>query len=136
MIQATFRPAQGSPLEAIAAESFAAVMRAAALFHEGVLEALNVPNTGQRKKGRTVYPSPSAPGQPPRKRTGWLQRNVVYQADRAAGTVKVGVTVNARYGAFLEAGTRRVRPRPFLLATLDRMRPQLEAAARGERGRR
>src|SRR5689334_11890578 len=60
-------------------------------------EVLNVPNTGVRRKssrrktpsGRpasyTVYPSPSKPGEPPRKRTGWLARNVKYEVDKQEG---------------------------------------------------
>lgn len=135
MITATLRPGAGSPIAELEGAAFERVLRAAALFHEAVLEALNVPNTGRSARGRTVYPDPSRPGQAPRKRTGWLQRNVVWEADRRAGAVKVGVTANAPYGVWLETGSRRMEKRPFLLATLDRMRPQLEAAARGERGR-
>jgi len=107
------------------------LQRAVVHLHTKLLEALNTPNTGVRIKRRrgkgayTTYPTPSKPGEPPRKRTGWLQRSVVYQIDRAGLSATVGVTANARYGAYLELGTARVAARPWLLATLASVREEM-----------
>lgn len=120
--------------------------RAVVFLWTEIQETLNVPNTGVRKKHRTrktksgrpatytVYPHPSKPGEAPRKRTGWLQRNVLYSIDPDAPSAAVGVQQNARYGAYLEVGTSRVKARPWLLATLERLKDQLAALIGGHRG--
>lgn len=73
----------------------------------------------------TVYPYPSKPGEPPRKRTGWGQRHIVwdYDADKMEG--RVGIAQNAIYMLFLELGTRFIKPRPWLVATLTKLMPEL-----------
>lgn len=77
------------------------------------------------------YHDSSKPGEPPRLRTGFGQRNIAYELDQAKGIGKVGVRTNAQYMAFLDQGTRRVLPRPWLLATAIKFRRQLEALAKG-----
>jgi hypothetical protein len=136
MLKVTYLPAP-DPLGPVRKAALDRLRRAVARLHAALLEALNVPNTGTRVKGpggrrRTVYPSPSKPGEPPRKRTGWLQRNVVYEIDGRKNTARIGVTAGAKYGAFLELGTRRMRARPWLLATLERVRPELAAILGGK----
>lgn len=91
---------------------------------------LNVPNTGVRvrlKSGRRVtrYPDPSKPGEPPRKRTGWLQRNVVYRIDEKNLTSLVGINENAPYGLYLELGTTRMEARPWLFSTAQKCLPRM-----------
>lgn len=69
----------------------------------------------------TIYPYPSQPGEPPRKRTGWGQRHVVWEFvnDPSRGpSGRVGIAKNAMYMLYLELGTRRVKRRPWLVATL------------------
>lgn len=106
--------------------------RATVFLHTQVVQALNVPNTGVRKKSKrrktksgraasyTMYPHPSRPGEPPRKRTGWGQRHVLYSIDRKEGTARIGLATNARYMAWLEVGTARVQARPWLVATVQK----------------
>jgi hypothetical protein len=77
------------------------------------------------RKTATVYPYPSKPGEPPRKRTGWGQNHIVWDVDRAALEGRVGISVNAMYMLFLELGTRRMRPRPWLVATYEKLKSQL-----------
>jgi HK97 gp10 family phage protein len=142
MIEARAKLTQDVAARLLAAH-LRALMRVTALLHAGLLERLNAPNTGvrrRRKKPRrgsyTVYPSPSKPGEPPRKRSGWLQRNVVYQIDKSALSARVGVTANARYGLYQELGTSRMAARPWLASTAREMAPRLaklfaEEVARG-----
>jgi hypothetical protein len=73
---------------------------------------------GRNKTSRTVYPSPSKPGEPPKLRTGFGARNVVMEFDKAAMAGRVGVTANGMYMFYLEVGTRRIARRPWLMATL------------------
>lgn len=72
----------------------------------------------------------SSPGDPPRKRTGNLQRNIVMETDDTSRSVAVGVKKNAIYGLFLELGTRFIAARPWMRPTLKRMIGRLEATAR------
>ena len=119
------------------------LQRAVVFLHTQVLEALNVPNTGSRVKrvrgplrgkgkrktrgSYTVYANPSKPGEAPRKRTGFGQRNVRYSINEKEGTGRVGVSVNAAYMAYLEVGTAKVAARPWLLVTIRKYLPQLRA---------
>jgi hypothetical protein len=111
------------PLAEMRRRAAEALKRAAVHVWAAVQRTLNVPNTGVRKKrlqgkgSRTTYPSPSAPGQPPRKRTGWLQRNVLYAVDAVGLSAKVGVSAGAAYGIDLEVGTRKMAARPWLFRT-------------------
>lgn len=121
----------GTALEALQKSHLEALSRATIFLHTEIMTALNVPNTGRRvkrKRGRgsyTIYPNPSKPGEAPRKRTGWLQRNVVYFIDRGNLSSRVGLTANARYGIALELGTRKMAARPWLLATAQRLAPRI-----------
>lgn len=141
MIEAHFDWHGDSVTTAAQDAAWEGMARAALFLHGKLLEVLNVPNTGERRKSRTrktksgrpasvtVYPHPSAPGEAPRKRTGWLQRNVKYELDRAGLRASVGVTRNAAYGIYLELGTARVAARPWLLSTLERHLDEVRALA-------
>ena len=115
-----------------------AVARVTVTLWTEIQQVLNVPNTGVRVKrahgkgSYTVYPNPSKPGEPPRKRTGWLQRNVVYEFYDGGLRSRVGLTANAEYGIPLDQGSRTMAARPWLFVTAERMAPQLAAIAQRE----
>lgn len=105
------------------------IVRAGTYYHAKCREAVSKPNTGVRvpvkrqtpggnKTSRTIYPNPSRPGEPPRLRTGFGQRNIVVNHDRKKIRTRVGVTRNGMYMIYLELGTRRVARRPWLVKTL------------------
>lgn len=115
------------------------ISRAVVFFWQKVQETLNVPARAERKKRlrgpskgkrRVTYVEGSAPGEPPRKRTGWLQRNTLYDLDPADMSGRVGVAKNAVYGAYLELGTERVQARPWLKVTLEKLLPVLREMVR------
>lgn len=58
------------------------------------------------------YPPASSAGEPPRRRTGRLQRSITYTTDRKGG-VKVRIYATAPYGEWLETGTSRMAARPW-----------------------
>lgn len=138
MIKATLKINDGDPTAQVVAASWKGLQRAVVFLWTSIQAALNTsanPQSVKRRGGgsRTVYTSPSKPGEPPHKRTGHLQRNVLYEFDEANKSAKVGVTQNAKYGMFLEVGTKRVAARPWLLATLNKVWAQLEALAGSEK---
>ena len=93
-------------------------------YHTLLLATLNVANP-------RPYTTPSRPGEPPRKRTGWLQSHTLYEFDEETHTGRVGVARNALYGIFLELGTRLMKARPWLLATLKKNFDKIAAIAAG-----
>lgn len=105
------------------------LQRATVYCHGQAQMLVNKPNTGKRvkikrpvkggnKSSRTIYPTPSKPGEPPKKRTGFGQRNIVWEYDSAKMVGRYGITKNALYMFFLEIGTRFIAPRPWMLKAL------------------
>lgn len=70
-------------------------------------------------------PTPSRPGQPPKRQSGRLQRGIVAQKDLARLTLEFRST--APHSGFLENGTRRMAARPFMKPTWQRLRPRVAA---------
>ena len=113
--------------------------RAAVFYHARVRELVNRPNTGTRRKrkratsaggkgsGYTTYDNSSKPGEPPRKRTGHGQSQIVWEfnGDTNAPAARVGVKENGLYMAYLELGTRRIAKRPWLLRALEQHKAML-----------
>jgi len=80
-------------------------------FHEGT-------KPGSNKTSIRVYPYPSKPGEPPKKRTGFGQRNITLEFDEQNNVGRYGIRGNALYMFFLEVGTRRVAARPWMVRAL------------------
>lgn len=104
--------------------------RAAQQYQTDLKMALNTPNTGKsvavkrqtpggNKKTRTIYPNPSTPPDPPHKRTGNLQRNVVREIDRTIPAARIGVTKAGIYGLYHELGSGHLPRRIWLMSTLE-----------------
>jgi hypothetical protein len=118
--------------------AWAHLVRAAQFFADKCQEAVNQPNTGQRRtrtrdtragkkgSGYTVYPFPAKKGEPPRKRTGFGQRNIAQERDRQHLKIKVGERQNAIYMIYLE-----LRGWPWLRATLDAHKGTLAGIVKG-----
>ena len=58
---------------------------------------------------------PSSPGSPPHKQTGNLLASITVRVDRATATAAVWPA--ADYGVYLEFGTARMAPRPYVRRT-------------------
>lgn len=114
----------------------AGLKRAGAFYHAKCRQAVSQVNTGTRRTrqrataaGRrgsqyTTYDRSSRPGEPPRLRTGTGRGEIIweYNGNDRKPAVRVGVTKKGIYMAYLDLGTRRIAPRPWLRATLDRHR--------------
>lgn len=71
-------------------------------------------------------PSPpvSDPGEPPHKDTGRLRASVSHEMGDDGQSARVGT--NVRYGKWLELGTSKMAPRPWLSATLAKMQDAIK----------
>jgi len=115
--------------KAVRAAQIKGLQRASVFLQTQLKLAVNVPNSGVSRRRKPpkrgsyrVYPNPSNPGEPPRKRTGWGQRHIMREVDTVRMVARVGVAINAIYMLYLELGTRRIRPRPWLVSTFFRVR--------------
>jgi HK97 gp10 family phage protein len=70
---------------------------------------------------------PSPPGQPPRRVTGTLQQSIVVQVRVVGDEVRTRVGATAPYANYLERGTSRMAPRPYLSPALKRYGPGVRA---------
>ncbi len=115
---------EGDAMDQIKALAWEKIARVTAEYHAIVGAELNVSNP-------RPYKTPSAPGEPPRKRTGLGKTGVVYELDKKAMTGRVGPTENTIYMAFLDLGTSRVAARPWLFATARKYFSRLQAIVQG-----
>src|SRR5690606_4313565 len=74
-----------------------------------------------RRNLSAAMPPAGLPGEFPHARTGTLRQAVTYEVDERRMTVRIGAPVE--YALFLELGTEKMQPRPFLRKTLIEMRP-------------
>lgn len=81
--------------------------RAAAHVKRTMRRLLNVP-----------YPPASVAGESPHRRTGNLRKSIEFWVNRKTLQVWVGPTDEAEYGLYLEFGTKRMDPRPFMFRAL------------------
>lgn len=84
-----------------------------------VRRALNIP-----------YPPASEPGHPPHRRTGLLRNSIFTTVNRHQLVLHLRVDEEAFYWKFLERGTIKMAPRPFLGITLDAMQTTISTEIR------
>lgn len=95
---------------------------------------LDIHTLRKNKKGdykvSTVH-VPSNPGEAPRVQFGNLQKSVLMNVFESEMRVRIGVPKNTIYGFWLEVGTKKIKPRPWMLATLREQLPTLGRLAAG-----
>lgn len=80
-----------------------------------------------KRTRKTIYGAfPSSPGEPPRKQTGHLRRSVTREIVSAPNLV-ARIGTNVRYGRWLELGTSRMQPRPWLVRAFRETLPRVKA---------
>jgi hypothetical protein len=84
--------------------------------------------TSRGKKGSqyTVFIG-SRPGQPPQVRRGFGRKSIDLEEYPSQLYTRLGVRKNAAYMVYLEVGTGRIKPRPWLTRALEETRPALRA---------
>lgn len=91
--------------------------------NEAVRLILDTSKSGHVYRRRDVYHQASAPGEPPASNTGFLAANIDTSYDEG-GLVGI-VTAHAAYAAYLEFGTIKMEPRPFMRPALDNKRDEI-----------
>lgn len=74
----------------------------------------------------TPYPPPSLPGEFPHLRSADLQASVQYVVDNGRLIAVIGSKLPKKYGLYLEIGTRKMAPRPWLRPSLAACIPQIQ----------
>lgn len=69
--------------------------------------------------------NPSRPGEPPHRDTSHLAQSIDYELTDGGLGAKVGST-NVEYSVYLELGTSKMAPRPYLRPALDRSRAEIK----------
>lgn len=131
-------------LEAATLELHTIARQKASVSNVGVSQPVKRIRAGGNKTQRTIYPfsskgSPTPPGESPRRRTGFGQKNIVYGFSRQLMQGRVGYTRAARYMTFHELGIRygrrglqyRQTILPALRDNLARLRAIFKDYARG-----
>jgi hypothetical protein len=88
---------------------------------------------GGNKTSRTVYPNSSKPGESPRRRTGFGQKNIVRGMNAQRPAARVGYTRLIRYMTFHELGirySRGIQQRPTLVPAFRNNIHRLSTIAR------
>jgi HK97 gp10 family phage protein len=76
------------------------------------------------EKAQKINSYHSKPGEPPRVQTGTLRRSITHEIHPILPIGRVGT--NVKYGKFLEFGTRRMAPRPWLRLALAKSRDKIK----------
>ncbi len=100
-ISAASKAAEKAALDALIATAYKTQGNAVRLIHSG-------PKSGHHYGKHQA----SAPGEPPASDTGALARSIKVKYDRGAGTASV--VAYAPYAYWLEFGTTKMAPRPFM----------------------
>lgn len=108
MMQINIKTGGGGPkvADAVFDAAWEGLVRATVFYHGKLRQELSVPNPDGF--------SPSKPGEPPRSVTGWLRNHVAFALKPTQMLTQIGLRENAKYGLFLEFGTKgpyKIRPR-------------------------
>lgn len=70
---------------------------------------------------------PSAPGEPPAVDTGRLRASITHRVEMEADEVAGYVGTNVEYAPWLEFGTSKMQPRPFMVPAIERNKDWIAA---------
>jgi hypothetical protein len=89
--------------------------------------AASLLSTGAGAAGRRGFYRASAPGEPPATRLARLRQSVKYSVRRGRDDAVGVVGTPLEYGVYLEKGTGKMRPRPWLSVGFGRSRAKVRA---------
>lgn len=100
------------------------VAAAEAVRSEAVSLILDSAKTGRVYHRRSVDHQASAPGEPPASDTGRLVSSI--RTNYRNGGLVATISASTAYAAYLEYGTRKMAPRPFMRPALANKREEVE----------
>lgn len=104
--------------------AFRGVIKSAeAIREEAIRLILDTPKSGRIYRRGNVFHQASAPGEPPASDTGSLVSRI--EVKPVEEDVAAKVVANTKYAAFLEFGTVKMEPRPFMRPALANMRDRI-----------
>ena len=84
-----------------------------------ILEMQKDNKTGHKYKKKSVIHQASAPGQYPAVDSGELLTSIFFDVVESKLQVEIGNLIGAPYGEFLEFGTSKMEPRPWLEPSVE-----------------
>ena len=102
--------------------------RAVNALRNAELEVLRGQGGGRRYRKypyKSMYTA-SAPGEPPARRSGNLRLHWTGNVSVSGGSVVISLESDEFYAKFLEHGTRKMAPRPFLDRIEEKAMPEIE----------
>lgn len=94
---------------------------------------LQTAKTGRIYRRKGVFHQASAPGEAPASDTGTLVNRIT--TDFEENNLVGRVSARTEYASFLEFGTQRMEPRPFMRPALENQRSYIEGVIKGEVGK-
>lgn len=107
-----------------------ALVNAGAIVERGAKQLVSTGAPKWRGPRGGVHYDASEPGKPPHVRTGALRASIAFAIDRDAAEPTVVVGPAAKYGKWLEFGTRHMAARPFMRPALRNTQDELLRAWR------
>jgi hypothetical protein len=111
------------PIQDLEKEVVKALHKAGAMCVSELRTNLNNAQPYQKYGSRFVGLDPSKPGDFPKKLSGQLLKSVAYSVDEQELSVTTGTAIE--HGKFLELGTSRMQPRPWLFRTVQGLYPKI-----------
>ncbi len=96
-----------------------------------VQKELNTSGEGRKRGKNPKQGVPSSPGEPPHLQSGHLKQSVYQQVKNDGKKVTGIVGNNAEYAAFLEFGTSKMQPRPYLRPVVEKNVSYFENTLKG-----
>lgn len=127
------RKAAEERIEDIDKQVLSRVVRVTNALRNSALKVLGGTRSGRRyKRPGTMnsYYQASAPGEPPAVRTGNLRQNwnpyTAVESGGAGSTVLAGLESGEKYAGYLEKGTSKMAPRPYVDRIKEDAKPEIE----------
>lgn len=107
-----------------------ALAKSCALVQRTAMESMRDTPTDSTKRyfthNKTIAHHPSLPNNPPAVDTGTLRRSITYTVNEKELYGEVGNTVSdSPYGAYLEFGTSKMKPRPWLKPAIEKNKEKI-----------
>ena len=97
------------------------------------LDKLGYQMVNHAKAKMAARPGPSKPGEYPAVDSSRLMTSLTHEVDQSKPSMKYGSPINdPPYPLFLEIGTRKMAPRPWLRPGLEAIKPEVMPAIKAE----